>query len=253
MAWKCVGWILRSVHKLICHQDRRWPCDSSQVSKQHGESTSLLLFAVMQDFQAQAPHELWITHSVGRLYTKPASVRSESCVWTLRREYSHVQACSFLHQYYFPKKSLFAEFLIERGSWFHSKVCQNHVSWTLLPPLEVTASSPPNRSRVERKHLSTKPTTILGFETAAILDLQESFRRRKKSLAITQLAECLLQHALNSIPALHKPSMWLSEGRGRREGAQSQSLLCSKFKASLGYLKARERKRGERQRGEGTG
>lgn len=167
MVWKCVGWILRSVQKLICHQDRRWSRDSSQVSKQQEETTSLLLFAAMLDFQAQAPHELWITHLVGRQYTKPASVRSESCVWTLWREHSHFQASSFLHQYYFLKKSLFAEFLIERNSWFHSKLCQKCISWSLLPPPEVTTSSPPNKSRVKRKHLSPKPTKILGFETAA--------------------------------------------------------------------------------------
>lgn len=30
--------------------------------------------------------------------------RSESCAWTLWREHSHFQACSFLHQYYFSQE-----------------------------------------------------------------------------------------------------------------------------------------------------
>lgn len=118
------------------------------------------------------------SHLVGSLYTKPASIAVRAVPGLCEENILISRPAVFSISITFPKKSLFAEFLIERGSWFHSKVCQNHVSWSLLPPLEVTASSPPNRSRVERKHLSPKPTMILGFETAATLDLQESFRRR---------------------------------------------------------------------------
>lgn len=89
--------------------------------KTAGESTSPLLFAAKLDFQGHMPHELWIT-----LIIRQAEYQANLHPWwdlrlnVVRRTLLVPTPAVLSISITFPKKWVSAEFLIERGLWFHS-------------------------------------------------------------------------------------------------------------------------------------